>query len=127
MRWKAWTSAAARAESWNECLRLLGAAERLRDETGYRWRFGFEERSVASARAEALAALGDAAYVAEAAGRTLDWRDAAAYVCRVCGDRKRPHHGWASLTPTELQVVALVSEGLTNPQIAERLLMGRGT
>ena len=28
------------------------------------------------------------------------------------------------LTPTEQQVVALVAEGLTNPQIAERLLMG---
>ena len=36
-------------------------------------------------------------------------------------------HGWASLTPTELQVVDLVAEGLTNPQIAERLFMGRAT
>ncbi|HMK11492.1 MAG TPA: helix-turn-helix transcriptional regulator [Acidimicrobiales bacterium] len=32
-----------------------------------------------------------------------------------------------SLTPTEEHVVALVAEGLTNPQIAERLLMGRAT
>ena len=120
-------SAAARAESWNECLRLLGAAERLRDETGYRWRFGFEERAVASARASAVEALGDDAGAAEAAGRSLDWREAAAYARRARGERKRPHHGWASLTPTELQVVALVAEGLTNPQIAERLLMGRAT
>ena len=29
--------------------------------------------------------------------------------------------------PTEHQVVALVAEGMTNPQIAERLLMGRAT
>ena len=120
-------TAAARAESWNESLRLLGAAARLRDETGYRWRFGFEERAVASARAEAFVALGDDAEAAEAAGGSLDWRDAAAYARRARGERKRPHHGWASLTPTELQVVALVSEGLTNPQIAERLLMGRAT
>ena len=63
----------------------------------------------------------------EAEGRNLDWRDAAAYARRARGERKRPHHGWASLTPTEQQVVALVAEGLTNPQIAERLLMGRAT
>ena len=43
------------------------------------------------------------------------------------GERQRPSHGWAALTPTELQVVALVADGLTNPQIAERLLMGRAT
>ena len=36
-------------------------------------------------------------------------------------------HGWASLTPTEQRVVDLVAEGLTNPEIAERLLMARGT
>jgi predicted ATPase/class 3 adenylate cyclase/DNA-binding CsgD family transcriptional regulator len=119
--------AAARAESWNEALRLLGAAARLRGETGYRWRFGFEERAVATARAAAVAALGDGAAAAEDAGRSLDWREAAAYARRARGERKRPHHGWASLTPTDLQVVALVSEGLTNPQIAERLLMGRAT
>jgi DNA-binding CsgD family transcriptional regulator len=82
---------------------------------------------VATARAAAVAALGDGAAAAEDAGRSLDWREAAAYARRARGERKRPHHGWASLTPTELQVVALVSEGLTNPQIAERLLMGRAT
>ena len=72
-------------------------------------------------------ALGDDAEPAAAEGRNLDWRAAAAYARRARGERKRPHHGWASLTPTEQQVVALVSEGLTNPQIAERLLMGRAT
>jgi DNA-binding CsgD family transcriptional regulator len=41
--------------------------------------------------------------------------------------RKRPRHGWAALTPTESQVVDLVAQGLTNPQIAERLIMGRAT
>ena len=35
--------AAATSESWTECLRLSGAAERLRDETGYRWRFANEQ------------------------------------------------------------------------------------
>jgi predicted ATPase/DNA-binding CsgD family transcriptional regulator len=119
--------AAARVESSRECLRLLGAAQRLRDETGYRWRFGFEQRAVDAARSAAVEALGDEAATAEADGRQLDWRDAAAYARRARGERKRPSHGWASLTPTEQQVVALVAEGLTNPQIAERLLMGRST
>lgn len=33
----------------------------------------------------------------------------------------------ASLTPTELDVVRLVSQGLNNPEIGTRLLMSRGT
>jgi DNA-binding CsgD family transcriptional regulator len=57
----------------------------------------------------------------------LDWHEAASYAARARGERKRPSHGWAALTPTEQQVVALVAAGLTNPQIAERLLMGRAT
>ena len=119
--------AAAATESWAECLRLLGAADRLRDETGYRWRFGFEQQAVDTARATAAAALGGSAEAAETEGRDLEWREAAAYARRARGERKRPSHGWASLTPTELQVVSLVAEGLTNPQIAQRLLMGRAT
>ena len=69
----------------------------------------------------------EAADAAEAEGAALDWREAASYAARARGERKRPSHGWAALTPTEQQVVALVAEGLTNPQIAERLLMGRAT
>jgi DNA-binding CsgD family transcriptional regulator len=57
----------------------------------------------------------------------MPWADAIRYAQRARGERKRPRHGWAALTPTEEQVVALVGEGLTNPQIATRLLMGRAT
>ena len=110
---------AARAESWIECLRLLGSAQRLRDETGYRWRFRFEREVLEPARAAAVAALGDRAEEVLAA-EPLAWRDAAAYASRARGQRKRPRHGWPSLTPTERQIVALVAEGCTNPQIAER-------
>ena len=83
--------------------------------------------SVSTARADAAVGLGDAAGAVEAEGRGLDWRDAAAYARRARGERRRPRHGRSSLTPTEQQVVDLVVEGLTNPQIAERLLMGRAT
>jgi DNA-binding CsgD family transcriptional regulator len=41
--------------------------------------------------------------------------------------RKRPASGWESLTPTELEVVELVAEGLTNPQIGQRLFISAGT
>jgi DNA-binding CsgD family transcriptional regulator len=40
---------------------------------------------------------------------------------------RRPVAGWASLTPAELRVVELASEGLTNPQIAGRLFISRYT
>ena len=119
---------AARSESWVECLRLAAAAARLRDETGYRWRFGFEQGRLDAAVAAATEALGpDGASAATVEGAALEWREAVAYAGRARGERRRPSHGWAALTPTELQVVALVADGLTNPQIAERLLMGRAT
>jgi predicted ATPase/class 3 adenylate cyclase/DNA-binding CsgD family transcriptional regulator len=120
-------AAAAHLESWTECLRLIGAAERLRGETGYQWRFAFEERAMALARSAAGEALADDARAVEAEGRGLEWRDAGAYARRARGERRRPRHGWASLTPTEEQVVALVAEGMTNARIAEQLLMGRAT
>jgi DNA-binding CsgD family transcriptional regulator/tetratricopeptide (TPR) repeat protein len=38
-----------------------------------------------------------------------------------------PKAGWDSLTPTELQVCELVAEGLSNPEISDRLLASRRT
>jgi DNA-binding CsgD family transcriptional regulator len=43
------------------------------------------------------------------------------------GPRQRPQFGWDSLTPTEHRVVDLTAEGLTNPQIGERLYVSRRT
>jgi DNA-binding CsgD family transcriptional regulator len=41
--------------------------------------------------------------------------------------RKRPKHGWEALTRSERAVVELVAEGLSNPEVAERLYLSRHT
>ena len=43
------------------------------------------------------------------------------------GKRKRPAAGWDSLTETELRIVRLVAERLSNPQIAQRLVVSKRT
>lgn len=45
----------------------------------------------------------------------------------VPGGRRRPDHGWQALTDTELKVVRLVAERLTNPEIAQRMFISRRT
>jgi DNA-binding CsgD family transcriptional regulator len=53
--------------------------------------------------------------------------DALEWARRARGPRRRPPGGWDSLTPTELKVAELVAEGLTNPQVAERMFVSPGT
>jgi DNA-binding CsgD family transcriptional regulator len=55
-------------------------------------------------------------------------------VFRAHGIRRGPHakhrtdrSGWASLTPTETTVAKLVGEGMSNPEIAAKLLLSRRT
>ncbi len=87
-----------------------------------------EASSIEAARAALRARLGDEAFDREfAAGANLDLDEATGYAQRSRGERHRPQFGWAALTPTEIQVARLAGDGLTNPQIAERLLMGRET
>ena len=60
-------------------------------------------------------------------GATLALDEAVDLARRGSGGRKRPDLGWPSLTPTEVQVVNLVAEGLRNDAIAERLYLSPGT
>jgi DNA-binding CsgD family transcriptional regulator len=62
-----------------------------------------------------------------AEGAALSADEAIAYAQRGRGQRKRPASGWSSLTPTELDVVRLVSEGLGNNDIATRLFVSPRT
>ncbi|GAA0507121.1 LuxR family transcriptional regulator [Saccharopolyspora thermophila] len=41
----------------------------------------------------------------------------------VTGPRRRPKHGWDSLTTAEYRVAELVAQGLTNREVAERLIV----
>lgn len=118
---------AATADSPTEALRLFAAAERIRDETGYRWRFPFEQHRYECALADSRNAVGEGAEAAWREGRSLGLAAVTEYASRARGERRRPRHGWDSLTPTELRVVELAAAGHSNPQIAERLLMSRAT
>ncbi len=62
-----------------------------------------------------------------AEGAALSTEEAIAYAQRGRGQRKRPTSGWGSLTPTELDVVRLVSEGLGNNDVAARLFVSPRT
>jgi len=43
------------------------------------------------------------------------------------GSRRRPKFGWEALTRSERAVVELVADGLSNPEVAERLYLSRHT
>jgi DNA-binding CsgD family transcriptional regulator len=73
-------------------------------------------------------ALGDSDFdAAWAEGAAMSTDEAIAYAQRGRGGRKRPSSGWGSLTPTELDVVRLVGEGLPNKDIATRLFVSPRT
>jgi DNA-binding CsgD family transcriptional regulator len=118
---------AAQRESPAEAARLFGAADALRLETGYR-RHPVTQPAYDADLTLARKSIDDETFdgcLAE--GRALSMDDAVAYASRARGERKRPSAGWDSLTPTELDVVRLAAQGLTNPEIGERLFISRGT
>ena len=91
-------------------------------------RFKIHDGDVEASAAATRNAIGDSDFEsAWAEGAALSAEEAIAYAQRGRGERKRPSTGCASLTPTELDVVRLVSEGLGNKDIAARLFMSHRT
>lgn len=110
-----------------EAARLLGVSTRIRDDGGLLvW--PSHRAEAADLHDRVCAALGAEAFgQAVAEGRAMAVDEAVAYVRRARGARDRPRAGWDSLTPTELEVVRQVAGGLTNPEIAARMFVSRGT
>jgi predicted ATPase/class 3 adenylate cyclase/DNA-binding NarL/FixJ family response regulator len=107
--------------------RLVGAAKAVRQRVGQvRYRvYDADFEVVYNALRDTL---GQEVFEAlHAEGAALSAEEAIAYAQRGRGERKRPSSGWASLTPTELGVVRLVSEGLGNRDIAARLFVSHRT
>ena len=115
------------ADSPAEAARCLGAADALRRDIGL-CRRPVDEADHLACLTRCRDQLGDIEFESSwTAAATLPLSEIVEYVARARGERKRPSSGWASLTPTELRVVALVAKGLTNPQIAERMFIAHGT
>jgi DNA-binding CsgD family transcriptional regulator len=115
------------AESHREAARLFGAAEAMRQRTG-EVRFPSFEADYQASVEESRTGMGtDEFDEAWAEGTALSVDEAIAYARRGRGERKRPSSGWASLTPTELDVVRLLTEGLPNKDIATRLFISPRT
>jgi predicted ATPase/class 3 adenylate cyclase/DNA-binding CsgD family transcriptional regulator len=114
-------------ESYEEAARLFAAASATFERTGFvPGKLELDRHAAAIGRLRE--ALGLRAFEAAwAEGAAMSLQEAVAYAQRGRGERKRPTKGWASLTPTELEVTKLVAEGLKNAEIAERMFISRNT
>ncbi|MGA9358303.1 MAG: LuxR C-terminal-related transcriptional regulator [Mycobacterium sp.] len=115
------------AGAYREAARYFGAAQALRNRAG-QVRFTIYDAAHDTLVATLREAMGDNAFEAAwTEGEALTIDEAIAYAQRGRGERKRPSTGWAALTPAEINVVRLVSEGLPNKDVAARLFVSTRT
>jgi len=122
----------------HDAARLLAAAERYDDAGRPLLRAKALEAAAgefvdADDRGQARDAFTQAVEVYTALGAAADVARLQA-TFRAHGIRRGPHakhrrarSGWESLTATEIKIAAFVEEGLSNPEIAARLLLSRRT
>jgi len=118
---------AGHAGRHREGVRLFSAADSARRRMGM-VRFKSFDAEYDASVAALRKAIGHTDFDATwAEGAAMSSDEAIAYALRGRGERRRPSSGWASLTPTELDVVRLVGEGLPNKDIATRLFVSPRT
>jgi predicted ATPase/DNA-binding CsgD family transcriptional regulator/Tfp pilus assembly protein PilF len=107
--------------------RLLGAAEALRTRGGYARLSWESRRHEGDLKATREGLSGDDLEAAFAEGMRLSIEEAMTQAAKGRRRRGRAAAGWESLTETEQQLTALVAQGLTNREIAQRQLISPGT
>jgi DNA-binding CsgD family transcriptional regulator len=118
---------AAKLGNHREAARLFAAADALRQRMSS-VRFKIWQDDYDASLTGLRNAMGEGDFEsAWAEGAAMSTEEAISYAQRGRGERKRPSSGWASLTPTELDVVRLVKEGLGNKDIAGRLFISHRT
>jgi predicted ATPase/class 3 adenylate cyclase/DNA-binding CsgD family transcriptional regulator len=118
---------AGKHDSHREAARLFAAAQSIRQRIGA-VRFKIYDAGYQASVAALRDTMGENDFdSAWAEGSALSTEEAIAYAKRGRGERKRPANGWSSLTPTERDVVRLVSKGLANNDIAARLFISPRT
>lgn len=118
---------ASDGKEYLEAARLFGAAETIRRRIGV-VRFAIHQQEYLASVSALREALGETDFNsgwAEGAVWSID--EAIRYAQRGGSARKRPDHGWESLTPAERDVARLVADGLSNKVVAIRLFISPRT